>query len=216
MSHKVDETWRIEGLYPEDGWVYAACDLETDLDEWVVSHEAKLAGRWGEVWPQDEEARLANDAALRDIYRAAHEPGTLIGMLHWPLPLPLASRVRVALAAGPPAPVAAWQEAGFDVDEWIGSSLGPGLKCIAERNETIGGVPRHLSTAAYVFASQEGGVLVTVESGSREVFDLTLARMPVLLSTLKLYLPGGVQFVASEVDGMTRSSTDEWKQVSDA
>lgn len=58
--------------------------------------------------------------------------------------------------------------------------------------------------------------MVTVEAGTREVFDLTLARMPVLLSNLALYLPGGARFVASDVDGMTRNTMDEWEKVSDA
>jgi hypothetical protein len=74
----------------------------------------------------------------------------------------------------------------------------------------------HLSTAAYVFAGPIGGVVVTVEAGTREVFDLTLARMPVLLSNLMLYLPGGAPFVAGPVEGVTRNDEDEWEKVSDA
>jgi hypothetical protein len=215
-SVTVDENWRIEGVYPEDGWTYAACDLETDINQWVETEEKRLRNWWGEAWAQDEAANDLNGAALRDAYNAAHVPGTLIAMLHWPLPLPLPSRIRVELASGSPVTVQAWQDAGFDVDEWSGSALGPGLKCIAARDEVIDGVALHLSTAAYVFANQDGGVMVTVESGTREVFDLTLAKMPAILSTLTLYLPGGVRFFASDVKGMTRNAMDEWEKVTDA
>lgn len=216
MNLSVNETWRIDGVYPEQGWSCAACDLETDVDQWIASEEMRLRTWWVDAWAQDEAANRANRAALKDTYDSAHEPGMLVAMSHWPLPVPLPSRIRIAIASGPPAPVSAWRDAGFDVDEWIGSSLGPGLKCIAERDEVVNGNAVHLSTAAYVFAAQDGGVMVTVEAGTREVFDLTLARMPVLLSNLALYLPGGARFVASDVDGMTRNTMDEWEKVSDA
>jgi hypothetical protein len=123
----------------------------------------------------------------------------------------------VVLAAGGPLDQGIWKQAGFEVDEYPGARIGPALKCIASRDEASAGRRSlHLSTAAFVFAASDAGVMVVVEAGSREIFELTLARMPLILSTLAIYGPDGMEFKSDPVPGVTRNLSDEWENISNA
>ena len=182
-------TWRAEGIYPQREWTLIPSDLGQDADAWVSSECARVRKWFGEDASQrsDEDVRRI----LTDSLATIGEPGRLVTMLHWPLTVPIPSRVRLVLAAAGDLDVKAWEKSGFDVDECIGAAVGPGIKCIASRDESVDGHDLHLSTAVYAFSGESGGVGLIVESGVPLAFQLTIAQMPIILSSLSLIDPDG-------------------------
>lgn len=207
-------TWRAEGIYPQREWTLIPSDLGQDADAWVSSECARVREWFGEDASQrsDEDVRRI----LTDSLATIGEPGRLVTMLHWPLTVPIPSRVRLVLAEAGDLDVKAWEKSGFDVDECIGAAVGPGIKCIASRDESVDGHDLHLSTAVYAFSGESGGVGLIVESGVPLAFQLTIAQMPIILSSLSLFDPDGRPFEARPVPGLTRNQVDEWEQVSNA
>lgn len=211
----MEMAWRAEGSYPTQGWTLVP-EHESGLGDWVESETERVRAWWGDDAPGGESGEALRDM-LQGSYLAVREPGTLTTMLHWPLPLPVPSRVRVVLAKGGPVDRGIWEQAGFEVDEYPGARIGPALKCVASRDEdSAGRRSLHLSTAAFVFASSDAGAMVVVEAGSREVFQLTLSRMPVILSTLTIYGPDGKEFQSDPVPGVSRDISDEWENIPNA
>lgn len=211
----MEAEWLAEGVLPQSGWTRVPSEGIGDPEEWFHSETARIRSWWGEeAWGPGVEASIRD--ALVDAVAKAVEPGTLSAMLHWPLDVPVPSRVRILLAAGSPLDASGWREAGFDVDEYPGAGLGPGLKCVALREETINGEDLQLFTAVYAFSDESGSVLVIAEAGSREVFQMTMAGLPVLLSSLQVTGPNGKRFAADPVPTVTRKPTDEWESISNA
>lgn len=209
----MDHSWHVEGLHPDTQWSLVPSTDLVDAQEWVDEECARVREWWDGAW----EPRVERDVrAVLAQSVAPVETGTLCTWVHWPLPVPVTSRVRIMLASGPPVGAEAWEEAGFDVDEYPGAGFGPGLKCLASRDEHIGGETLHLSTAVYAFAARDGGVLVVVESGARKAFELTLAQLPIILSTLKIVRPDGHEFISEPVADVTRHTADEWGGLSHA
>lgn len=209
----MDHSWHVEGLHPNTGWTLIPSTDLVDVQQWVDEECDRVRQWWDGVWGPGAERDVR---AVLGQSVAPVETGTLCTWAHWPLPVPVTSRVRVMLAAGPTAGVEEWEEAGFDVDEYPGAALGPGLKCLASRDENVDGETLHLSTAVYAFAARDAGVLVIVESGARMAFELTLAGLPIILATLKVVRPDGKEFVAEPVLGLTRDQGDEWSDRSHA
>lgn len=203
--------WTAEGIYPEDNWSLSPRD-STDQDTWVRDECARLAPRWDEP----STAQAVVEDTLNGVFPLAAGAGTLATLVHWPLSVPVSSRVRVVLAGGEPYAPEEWRQAGFDIDEYPGAELGPGIKCLATRDEEVHRVLYHLSTAVYAFSAASGSVLVIVESGERRVFEMTVAQMPLILSNLRVIQPNGAPFVADPVPGITRSEADEWELSSNA
>jgi hypothetical protein len=207
----MEDEWTAEGIYPDENWSLSPRD-STDQDAWMRNECARLASRWDDPVA----ARAAVEDTLSSVFPLAAEAGTLATLVHWPLSVPASSRVRVVLAAGEPYAPKEWRQAGFDIDEYPGAEMGPGLKCLARRDEEIHRVLYHLSTAVYAFTSASRSVLVIVESGERRVFEMTLAQMPLILSNLRVNQSNGEPFVSETVPGITRSDADEWELYSNA
>ncbi|MFE6508854.1 hypothetical protein ACFVDI_17330 [Nocardioides sp. NPDC057767] len=207
-------TWRAEGIYPQREWTLVPSDLGQGADTWVSTECARVREWFGSNASRqsDEDVRRV----LTDSLAGIGEPGRLVTMLHWPMTVPIASRVRVVLAEAGDLDVEAWEKSGFDVDECIGAAMGPGIKCVASRDETVDGQDLHLSTAVYAFSGDTGGVGLIVESGLPLAFQLTITQMPVILSSLSLFDPDGRPFEASPVPGLTRNHVDEWEHLSNA
>lgn len=211
----MEAKWLAEGVLPQSGWTRVPGEGIGEPEKWFQSEITRIRSWWGEeAWGPGVEAAIRD--ALTDAVAKASELGTLSVMLHWPLDIPVPSRVRIVLAAGAPLDASGWRDAGFDVDEYPGAALGPGLKCVALREETINGADLQLFTAVYAFGDESGSVLVIAEAGSQEVFQLTMAGLPVLLSTLRVTEPNGKQFAADPVPTVTRKPTDEWESISNA
>lgn len=211
----MEAEWLAEGVLPQSDWTRVPRERTGEPEEWFQSEIARIRSWWGEeAWGPGVETAVRE--ALTDAVAKAVEQGTLSVMLHWPLDVPVPTRVRIVLAAGAPLDVAGWREAGFDVDEYPGAGLGPGLKCVAVREETINGEKLQLFTAVYSFSAASGSVLVIAEAGSREIFQMTMAGLPVLLSTLQVTEPNGQRFAADPVSTVTRKPTDEWESISNA
>lgn len=210
----MEKEWRAEGDYPAQNWTLIPDNVD-GAGDWVDREAERIRGWWDDtVW--ESRAVPALRDTLNDSVMAVREPGTLTTMLHWPLPLPVPSRVRVMLATGGTVEHRVWEQAGFAVDEYPGARMGPGLKCIASRDEVVDGRDLHLSTAAFVFGASTAGVVLVVESGSREVFEFTLSRIPVILSTLRVYGPDGLELKSNPVAGVSRNLKDEWEIVPNA
>lgn len=210
----MEKAWRAEGRYPVQGWTIVP-EYEDGSADWIDGEAERIQAWW------DEDARGGrSDETVRELlsesFSGVREPGTLATMLHWPLPIPIPSRVRVMLATGSPVDRSAWEQAGFDVDEYPGSRIGPALKGVASRDEVAEGRNLHLSTAVFVHAASSAGVVVVVEAGSPQVFQLTLSRIPLILSTLTIYRPDGSEFKSEPVPGVTRNPSDEWENVLNA
>lgn len=203
--------WTAEGIYPEDNWSLSLPD-STDQDSWVRDECARLAPRWDDP----STAQAVVEDTLNSVFPLAAGAGTLATLVHWPLSVPVSSRVRVVVAGGEPYAPEEWRQAGFDIDEYPGAELGPGLKCLATRDEEVHRVLYHLSTAVYAFSAASGSVLVIVESSERRVFEMTVAQMPLILSNLRVTQPNGAPFVSDPVPGITRSEADEWELSSNA
>lgn len=210
----MENRWRVEGLYPVQGWTLVPGN-ESNSGAWVEGEFERIVSWWDDN-ARGELAEQALRDTLNESLSVAREPGTLTTLLHWPLPLPVPSRVRVVPATGGPVDPRIWVEAGFDVDEYPGARMGPALKCIASRDEVSEGRSLHLSTAAFVFSASDLGLVVVIESGSREIFQFTLSRVPLLLSTLSVYRPDGLEFKSDPVSGITRNLNDEWESVPNA
>jgi len=207
-------TWRAEGIHPQREWTLVPSELGEGADAWVSTECARVREWFGNNASQrsDEDVRRI----LTDSLASLGEPGRLVTMLHWPMTVPIVSRVRVVLAEAGDLDVKAWEKSGFDVDECIGAAIGPGIKCVASRDESIDGHDLHLSTAVYAFSGDAGGVGLIVESGLPLAFQLTITQMPIILSSLSLLDPDGRPFEASPVPGLTRNQVDEWEHVSNA
>ena len=211
----MDAEWLAEGVLPQSGWTRVPGEGIGEPEEWFQSETARIRSWWGEeAWGPGVEASVRD--ALTDAVAKAAELGTLSVMLHWPLDVPVPSRVRILLAAGAPLDPSGWREAGFEVDEYPGAGLGPGLKCVAVRKETINGEVLQLFTAVYAFSDESGSVLIIVEAGAQEVFQMTMAGIPVLLSSLQVTGPTGKKFAGNPVPSVTRKPTDEWESISNA
>lgn len=207
-------TWRAEGIHPQREWTFVPSDLGQGAEAWVSTECARVREWFGTNASRqsDEDVRRI----LTDSLATIGEPGRLVTMLHWPMTVPIASRVRLVLAEPGDLDVQAWEKSGFDVDECIGAAIGPGIKCIASRDESIDGRDLHLSTAVYAFSGASGGVGLIVESGLPLAFQLTIAQMPIILSSLSLIDPDGRTFEADPVPGLTRNHVDEWEHLSNA
>jgi len=202
----MEDEWTAEGIYPDDNWSLSPRDSK-DQDTWVRNECARLAARWEDP----STAQAVVEDTLNGVFALAAGAGTLATLVHWPLSLPASSRIRVILANGEPYAPEEWRQAGFDIDEYPGAEIGPGIKCLATRDEEIHRVLYHLSTAVYAFSAASGSVLVIVESGERRVFEMTMAQMPLILSNLRVTQPNGDPFVSAAVPGVTRSEADEWE-----
>jgi hypothetical protein len=207
-------TWRAEGIYPQREWTLVPNESEQGADSWVTTECARVRDWFGNNASRqaDEEVRRI----LTDSLATLGEPGRLVTMLHWPMTVPIVSRVRVVLAEAGDLDVKAWEKSGFDVDECIGAAIGPGIKCVASRDESVDGHDLHLSTAVYAFSGDAGGVGLIVESGLPLAFQLTISQMPIILSSLSLLDPDGRAFEANPVPGLTRNQVDEWEHLSNA
>lgn len=211
----MQETWRAEGLYSSDRWTQVldtgGADAES-VETWIERELEDLRGAWGGAWNED----VAHEAGslLRHNVASDLHPGTLVSLLHWPVPATAVSRVRIVLGDGEPVEVAEWKQMGFDVDEYSGAGLGPGLRCLAAHDEEVDGQHAQLHTAVFVFAAQDSSVMVVVEASEREVFGFTCAEMPLLLSTLEVVRPDGTPFSAQPVPGVTSDPLDAWEDSS--
>lgn len=211
----MQESWRAEGLYPPDRWtqVLGADDVDADeVETWIDRELENLRGWWGKAWTDDldHEARsLLTTNVASDLHT-----GTLVSLLHWPLPAPAVSRVRIVLGNGDPVEVAEWRQMGFDVDEYAEAGLGPGLKCLASSGAEVDGQEFQLFTGVFAFAAQDSSVMVVVEASEPEVFGLTVAEMPLLLSTLEVLRPDGTPFSAKPVPGAASDPFDVWEDPS--
>lgn len=206
----MQEAWSAEGLHPEERWIQVpdargadAADVET----WIDGELEKIQGWWGEAWTDDivQETR----ALLTSNLAIELPPGTLMCLLHCPVPAPVVSRVRVAVGDGGPVGVAEWEQMGFEVDAYSDASLGPGLRCLSSQTGE-GGVEVH--TGVFVFAAEEFSVMVVVEAISPEVFGFTFTEVPLILSTLDVIQPDGAPFTAQPVPGLTHDPLDVWEE----
>lgn len=205
----MEQAWRADGVYPADNWSDVPATSGQAGEEWIATECARISAELGDSWTADVQREFRR--LLANALESANEPGTLLTMLHWPVALPLISRVRVLLADGAPFDPRAWESAGFDVSEYPGAELGPGAVCLASREVGVGDNGLQLHTAAYAFSSGSDGIAVIVESGSKEVFELTVAFMPVILGNMRITQPNGVVFEAKPIAGITRDVVDEWK-----
>lgn len=206
----MQEAWRAEGLHPEERWIQVpdARGADTaDVETWIDGEVEKIQGWWGEAWTDDivQETR----ALLRSNLAIELPPGTLMCLLHWPVPAPVVSRVRIAVGDGGPVGVAEWEQMGFEVDAYSDASLGPGLKCLSSQAGESG-VEVH--TGVFVFAAEEFSVMVVVEAISPEVFGFTFTEVPLILSTLDVIRPDGAPFTAQPVPGLTHDPLDVWEE----
>lgn len=205
----MERAWRADGVYPADNWSEVPTTSGQMGEEWVATECARISAELGDRWTADVQREFRR--LMTNALESANGPGTLITMLHWPAEIPLISRVRVVLADGAPFDPKAWESAGFDVSEYPGAEMGPGVVCLASREVGVGDNGLQLHTAAYAFSSGTDGIAVIVESGSKEVFELTVAFMPVILGSLRITQPDGSHFEAKPILGITRDSVDEWK-----
>ncbi|GGU23001.1 hypothetical protein [Nocardioides albus] len=205
----MERAWRADGVYPADNWSEVPAISGQMGDEWIATECRRISAELGDGWTVDVQSEFRR--LLANAVESANEAGTLLTILHWPVALPLISRVRVLLADGSPFDPKAWEGAGFDVSEFPGAELGPGAVCLASREVGAGDDRSQFHTAAYAFSSGSDGIAVIVESGSREVFELTVAFMPAILGNMRITQPNGVVFEAKPIPGITRDIVDEWK-----
>lgn len=206
----MQETWRAEGLHPEERWTQIpdARGADTaDVETWIDDELEKIQGWWGEAWSDDVDQETR--ALLRSNLAIDLPPGTLMCLMHWPVPAPTVSRVRIAVGDGGAVGVAEWEQMGFEVDEYADASLGPGLKCLTSQTGE-GGVEVH--TGIFVFAAEEFSVMVIVEAISPEAFGFTFTEVPLVLSTLEIIQPDGTPFAARPVPGLTHDPLDYWEE----
>ena len=95
------ETWQAEIAQPSERWIWVpnAGGLDAaGAERWVEDVLSSLIDTWDGEWTDevDPDAR----ALLAHHLDGDLHPGTLASMLHWPLPSPIVSRVRVVLGAG--------------------------------------------------------------------------------------------------------------------
>ncbi|MBC7278226.1 hypothetical protein [Nocardioides sp.] len=205
----MERVWRADGVYPADNWSEIPATSGQMGDEWIAAECTRIRAALGDNWTADVQREFRR--LLANALESSNEPGTLLTMLHWPVALPLISRVRVLLADGAPFDPKAWERAGFDVSEYPGAELGPGAVCLATRDVGVGDNRSQFHTAAYAFSSGSDGIAVIVESGSREVFELTVAFMPAILGNMRITQPNGGAFESKPIPGVTRDIVDEWK-----
>lgn len=209
------ETWEAEMAQPSERWIWVpnAGELDTSgAETWVEDVLASLRDTWDGEWT--DEVDPGARALLAHHLAGDLHPGTLAAMLHWPLPAPVVSRVRVVLGGGEPTSPEEWRQQGFDVDEYAGAALGPGLRCLASRTGEIDGETVEFLTGIFVFSTQEVSVMVVVEAGAPEIFGLTIADMPLFLAELEVVRPDGTPFSAEPVPGVTSDPFDAWEDPS--
>lgn len=207
------ETWQAEIALTSDRWTQIPrADRNEGAAAWVEESLTGLREAWGEAW-SDELVPTARTLLAHNLAEDLH-PGTLAALLHWPVPAPAVSRVRVVLGGGEPIGADEWRQQGFDVDEYTGAALGPGLKCVGSRTGEVDGETVELLTGLFVFATQEASVMVVIEAGSPEVFGLTFAEMPLFLAELEVVGPDGTLFSAEPPPGLTTDPFDLWEDPS--
>lgn len=202
--------WRAGAIIPEDDWTVVPDNNHEEYADWPAEECARICQRFAESQGDASAEEIVSETLKLAL--SVRQPDTLLTLLHWPLPLPAASIVRVLIASDIPGTPHDWERHGFLVDECSGRHLGPGIKCVAERSECLGGETQSLLTAAYQFSREDGlGVIVVAESGVREIFQLTAGAMPTVLAGLRILQPDGEEFVGGPVRGISRMPIDEWE-----
>lgn len=205
--------WQVSGVSTGDRWTTVQRQNPAS-GSWLSAEIQRLQSLWTGYDVEESSRQVAE--ILTDSFELFEDSSTVIVLIHWPMSVPVPCRVRVAVAGADALGVQEWRALGFEVDEYPGSSLGPGLHCHATRDETVDGNDVHLSTSVYAFTNSVGSVMVIVESGVRDAYLATLLQMPRFLSNLNVSREDGDSFVAQPVAGVTRAQADEWEVVSNA
>lgn len=206
-------SWQISGVYTGERWTVVRSPSMTS-DSWLSDEVSRLEKRWTGT-DKDEAAREVTEI-LNDAAEMLADPSIVLALVHWPMSVPVPCRVRIAVADADALSFEEWQGLGYEVDEYPGSSLGPGIHCHATRDEILNGWPVHVSTSVFAFTNAIGSVMIIVESGVRDAYLATMAEIPRFLSGLEVSREDGEVFVANPVPGVTRNRADEWESVSNA
>lgn len=206
-------SWQISGVHAGERWT-AVQATSMASDSWLSDEVARLEKLWTGT-DKDEAAREVTEI-LNDAVGLLADPSMVLTLVHWPMSVPVPCRVRVAVADADALGLKEWRGLGYEVDEYPGSSLGPGIHCHATRDEVVHGSPLHVSTSVFAFTNAIGSVMVIVESGVRDAYLATMLEIPVFLSRLEVSREDGEVFVANPVPGVSRDQADEWESLSDA
>lgn len=206
-------SWQISGVYAGERWTILHPPGMAP-DSWLSDE----VGRLDELWTETDKVEAAREVTevLNDTADLLADPSMVLALIHWPMSVPVPCRVRVAVADADALGLEEWRSLGYEVDECLGSSLGPGIHCHATRDEVVHGWPVHVSTSVFVFTNAIGSVLVIVESGVRDAYLATMLEIPRFLSGLAVSREDGQVFIADPVPGVTRNQADEWEYVSNA
>ncbi|MFD7073561.1 hypothetical protein ACFV9G_05080 [Nocardioides sp. NPDC059952] len=206
-------SWQVSGVYAGERWTVVQSPSVAP-DGWLSDEVSRLEELWTGT-DKDEAAREVTEI-LNDTAELLADPSMVLALVHWPMSVPVPCRVRVAVADADALGLEEWRGLGYEVDEYPGSSLGPGIHCHATRDEVVHGWPVHVSTSIFAFTNAIGSVMLIVESGVRDAYLATLLEIPRLLSGLAVSREDGEAFVANPVAGVSRNQADEWGSVSNA
>lgn len=191
---------------PPIGWVGIGSHLEPGKSEaWIAEQADRVCGWWGEDTNDDvcDQVRAILTHAI-----AVREDESVMELLYFPVPEPYAARVRVMVCDDNPLQL--WRDAGLELDPYVGSSLGPGVQCVAMRDVGDANDPAQLISAAFVFEAEEETVIALIEPTTRQAYALMIDGLAWLLSKIEVRRPNGELFCARPVDGFKVTEEDEW------